>query len=111
MTTTRTAKRDRDRRLGPREAVRPQPRCDGVDLTAERGVTGLLGPNGAGKTTLLRMLATVLAPDTGELRLLGRDPADPASASRSAGASATCRRSRASTPASRPSSSSTTSPS
>jgi ABC-2 type transport system ATP-binding protein len=50
---------------------------DSVDLTAERGVTGLLGPNGAGKTTLLRMLATVLAPDTGEIRLLGLDPADP----------------------------------
>ncbi|PZS31801.1 MAG: ABC transporter ATP-binding protein [Pseudonocardiales bacterium] len=49
----------------------------GASLVAERGVTGLLGPNGAGKTTLLRMLATVLAPDSGELRLLGRDPGDP----------------------------------
>ena len=47
----------------------------GVDFTAGRGVTGLLGPNGAGKTTLLRMLATVLAPDRGRLRLLGYDPA------------------------------------
>ena len=49
---------------------------DGVSLTAGRGVVGLLGPNGAGKTTLLRMVATVLAPDSGSLRLLGRDPAD-----------------------------------
>ncbi len=50
---------------------------DGVSLDLATGVTGLLGPNGAGKTTLLRMLATVLVPDTGSLRLLGRDPADP----------------------------------
>ncbi|MFG1606604.1 ABC transporter ATP-binding protein [Actinoplanes sp. NPDC049265] len=50
---------------------------DGVDLTAGPGVTGLLGPNGAGKTTLLRIIATVLAPDRGEVTLLGRDPSGP----------------------------------
>jgi len=49
---------------------------DGVSLELGVGVTGLLGPNGAGKTTLLRMLATVLGPDSGSLRLLGADPAD-----------------------------------
>ena len=48
----------------------------GISFRAGAGVTGLLGPNGAGKTTLLRMLATVLGPDDGRLRLLGRDPAD-----------------------------------
>jgi ABC-2 type transport system ATP-binding protein len=47
----------------------------GVDLRADAGVFGLLGPNGAGKTSLLRVMATAIPPSTGELRLLGRDPA------------------------------------
>jgi ABC-2 type transport system ATP-binding protein len=47
----------------------------GVTFDAGAGITGLLGPNGAGKTTLLRMMATVLAPDAGDLRLLGWNPA------------------------------------
>src|SRR5437867_439922 len=47
---------------------------DGLTFDAGAGITGLLGPNGAGKTTLLRMMATVLAPDAGQLRLLGWDP-------------------------------------
>jgi ABC-2 type transport system ATP-binding protein len=46
----------------------------GVKFDASAGITGLLGPNGAGKTTLLRMMATVLAPDDGRLRLLSWDP-------------------------------------
>jgi len=50
---------------------------DRVELTLGRGVTGLLGPNGAGKTTLLSILATVAAPDAGQLSVLGHDPADP----------------------------------
>jgi ABC-2 type transport system ATP-binding protein len=46
----------------------------GVSLEAGPGVFGLLGPNGAGKTSLLRMMATVLPPTSGKLRLLDRDP-------------------------------------
>ena len=47
---------------------------EGITWTGTDGVIGLLGPNGSGKSTLLRMVATVLAPDEGEIRLLGHDP-------------------------------------
>ena len=47
---------------------------DGVSFTAADGrITGLLGPNGAGKTTTLRMLAALLVPDAGRLRVDGID--------------------------------------
>jgi ABC-2 type transport system ATP-binding protein len=47
---------------------------DGIDLgVSPSTVFGVLGPNGAGKTTLLRMLATLLLPDAGTARVLGRD--------------------------------------
>lgn len=36
-------------------------------------IIGLLGPNGAGKTTTLRMLAGILKPTTGEIRICGYD--------------------------------------
>lgn len=51
-----------------------------VSLEARAGaVTGLVGPNGSGKTTLLLMLASLLAPDAGMLRIGGIDPvSDPA---------------------------------
>jgi len=47
---------------------------DDVSFHVEAGeVVGLLGPNGAGKTTTLRMLATLLEPDAGTVRVGGYD--------------------------------------
>jgi len=53
-----------------------------VSLEARSGaVTGLVGPNGSGKTTLMLMLASLLAPDSGLIRIGGIDPvSDPAAA-------------------------------
>jgi len=50
----------------------------GVTLTLAPGETLVVfGPNGAGKTTLLRVLATLLRPHTGRVRVLGEHlPAD-----------------------------------
>ncbi|RMD62078.1 ABC transporter ATP-binding protein, partial [Candidatus Parcubacteria bacterium] len=43
-----------------------------VSLTVERGeIFGILGPNGSGKSTLVRLIATLLIPDAGEIRVFG----------------------------------------
>ena len=59
------------RRFGAQVAV------DGIDLRVERGsFYGFLGENGAGKSTTISMLTGVLAPTSGEMRVLGLQPAD-----------------------------------
>jgi len=53
---------------GPLHAVRD------ISMTVRAGeLTALVGPDGAGKTTLLRMMAGLLEPDAGSLRVLGMD--------------------------------------
>jgi ABC-2 type transport system ATP-binding protein len=60
---------------GVRRSFGPVHAVQGVDLDAPPGqVTALVGPNGAGKTTLLLVLATLLRPDAGEVRVAGFDP-------------------------------------
>jgi heme exporter protein A len=63
------------RRFGHRHAV------DGVSFALRAGdCLALFGPNGAGKTTLLRMLAGVLRPTKGVVRIDGRVARDDAEA-------------------------------
>ena len=61
------------RHYGEREAL------SDVSLTLEQGQTLVVfGPNGAGKTTLLRVLATLLRPHHGQVRVLGSNIPDEA---------------------------------
>jgi ABC-2 type transport system ATP-binding protein len=62
--------RDLHKRYGDYEAVR------GIDITVQRGeVFGLLGPNGAGKTTTVEILEGYRTRTSGEVSVLGQDPA------------------------------------
>jgi ABC-2 type transport system ATP-binding protein len=45
----------------------------GIDLEIQSGMFGLLGPNGAGKTTLMRILAGIVNPSRGAVRVEGHD--------------------------------------
>ncbi|MBW3669053.1 MAG: ABC transporter ATP-binding protein [Actinobacteria bacterium] len=57
---------------GLRKAYGDRVAVAGVDLAIRRGERfGLVGPNGAGKTTLVSMLCGLVAPDAGEIELLG----------------------------------------
>jgi ABC-type polysaccharide/polyol phosphate transport system ATPase subunit len=58
--------RGRRRRIAEHHALR------GIDLEIRRGETiGIIGGNGAGKTTLLRLIARVLYPTAGRIRVRG----------------------------------------
>jgi ABC-2 type transport system ATP-binding protein len=53
---------------------RDKPALDGIELSIEKGhLYGLIGPDGAGKTTCIRILATVMVPTSGSVRLAGFD--------------------------------------
>ena len=57
-----------------RKSFRRRPVVDGVTLGVKSGeIIGLLGPNGAGKTTTFLMILGIHRPDSGEIRLNGRD--------------------------------------
>jgi ABC-2 type transport system ATP-binding protein len=69
---------------GVRKTFGPAVAVDRIDLRVEPGeFYALLGPNGAGKTTTLRMVAGLLKPDAGQIRIFGVDALnDPIAAKR-----------------------------
>jgi ABC-type multidrug transport system ATPase subunit len=79
MTSTELLKSDPDpagitvenvgRSFGDVHAVR-----DASFVATPGTVTGLIGPNGSGKTTLMLMLASLLQPDAGRIRVAGYSP-------------------------------------
>ncbi len=63
---------------GLRKAYGRTVAVEGLDLDVRRGeVFALLGPNGAGKTTTVEILEGYRTRDSGEVRVLDRDPATP----------------------------------
>jgi len=63
------------RSLQKRFAGQKSPALDQISVNIEYGsITGLVGPDGAGKTTLLRLMAGLLEPTKGFVKVLGMDP-------------------------------------
>jgi ABC-2 type transport system ATP-binding protein len=72
MTDVAIAVRDLRKAYGAKQAV------DGLDLSIAKGeIFALLGPNGAGKTTTIEILEGFRRRDSGEVSVLGVDPAQP----------------------------------
>jgi ABC-2 type transport system ATP-binding protein len=67
---------------------RGRPVLHDIDLAFGAGLHLIIGPNGAGKTTLFRVLAGVLRPTSGEVRICGRDPGVEVSVKRKVGVGA-----------------------
>jgi len=67
-TSAAVAVEDLHKRFGANDALR------GVSFAVDRAeLFGFIGPDGAGKTTLFRILTTLMVPDRGRARVLGRD--------------------------------------
>ncbi len=50
---------------------------DDISFKIKKGeIVGYIGPNGAGKSTTIKMLSGILAPDKGEINILGMNPVD-----------------------------------
>ena len=55
--------------------IRRIPALDNVSLTIRKGeLTAYAGPNGAGKSTTFKLLCGILAPDSGSMTVLGKQP-------------------------------------